>query len=104
MILAGTVQVAARRTGDWQLSNVDRPVADRIVAVVFVDLTGDEPGFYVVPAGWLREYVKQHYAESHPAGKARPVNPQSRHSTVQLERIKRWDREWRSYASVPTGQ
>ncbi len=51
MILAGTVQVAARRTGDWQLSNVDRPVADRVVAVVFVDLTGDEPGFYVVPAG-----------------------------------------------------
>jgi hypothetical protein len=70
-------------------------VVDDAAAVIFVDLTGDVPDFYIGPAQWVRSDVKSHFAtwlESR--GGVRPRNPESDHSTVELDRIRRWHQRW----------
>jgi hypothetical protein len=58
-----TVQVSFQRLPGsfWQL-NASRSVADPAVAVIFVDLTGTEPDFYIAPTKCVREDVKLHLA------------------------------------------
>lgn len=87
-----TVQVSSRRLpgSPWQV-NAHRPVVDDAVAVIFVDLTGDVPDFYIAPGPWVRADVKQHFAawlES--KGGTRPRNPDSDHAGVELDRIRQW--------------
>ncbi len=91
-----TAQVNSRRQpgSPWQF-NADRPVVDDAVAVIFVDLTGDAPDFYIAPGQWVRDDVKQHYAawlES--KGGTRPRNPGSDHAGVELDRIRQWHQRW----------
>lgn len=91
-----TAQVSSRRQpgSPWQVSAA-RPVVDDAVAVIFVDLVGDAPDFYVAPAQWVREDVKRHFAtwlES--KGGVRPRNPASDHAAIELDRIRQWHRRW----------
>ena len=91
-----TVQVSSRRQpgSPWQVSAA-HPVVDDAAAVIFVDLTGDVPDFYIAPAQWVRSDVKSHFAtwlESR--GGVRPRNPESDHSTVELDRIRQWHQRW----------
>jgi hypothetical protein len=91
-----TAQVNSRRQpgSPWQF-NADRPVVDDAVAVIFVDLTGNAPDFYIAPGQWVRDDVKQHHAawlES--KGGTRPRNPDSPHTAVELGRIQQWHQRW----------
>lgn len=91
-----TVQVSSRRLpgSPWQLS-ASRPVVEDAVAVIFVDLTGTEPDFYVAPAEWVREDVKVHFANwLESKGGTRPRNPDSDHTVVELDRIRQGHRRW----------
>lgn len=56
------VQVLSRRqlAAPWQ-SNASRPTVEDAQAVIFVDLTGDMPDFYVAPASWVQEDVRNHH-------------------------------------------
>jgi len=89
-------QVYSRRTpgSPWQ-PNLNRVVVDDAVAVIFVDLTGDHPEFYIAPAQWVRDEVERRHREflkSH--GGRRPRNPESPHTGVALDQISHWHRRW----------
>jgi hypothetical protein len=97
-----TVQVSSRRRpgSPWQFS-AGHPVVDDADAVIFVDLTGDAPDFYIAPGVWVRDDVKKHFAawlES--KGGERPRNPESDHAGVELGRIRQWHRRWDVLASA----
>lgn len=91
-----TVQILSRRQPEspWQ-TNVDQPTVEDAEAVIFVDLTGDTPDFYVAPASWVREDVRAHHAAwlAHVGG-TRPRNPGSDHTAIPLERIRQWHQRW----------
>jgi hypothetical protein len=91
-----TAQANSRRLpgSPWQLS-ASHPVVDDAVAVIFVDLTGTEPDFYIAPAQWVREDVKGQFANwLESRGGTRPRNPDSDHAGVELDRIRQWHRRW----------
>jgi hypothetical protein len=95
MILAGTVEVHARRSGSWQVSLPG--AAPGTAAVVFADMSGKQLQFYMVPAGPLRDGVMSRHAEAYPDGH-RVNNDDSPHAAVELEHIEKWGTDWRAYA------
>lgn len=89
-------QVSSRRQpgSPWQI-NLNRPVVEDAVAVIFVDLTGDYPDFYIAPAQWVRDDVKRHHdAWLESKGGVRPRNPAADHHAVELDRIRQWRQCW----------
>lgn len=89
-------QVNSRRQpgSPWQFS-INRVVIDDAVAVIFVDLTGDHPEFYIAPAQWVRDEVERHYRKwLESKGGTRPRNPASDHATLKLDQISQWHRRW----------
>jgi hypothetical protein len=89
-------QVSSRRApgSPWQF-NANRPVVQDAAAVIFVDLTGDYPDFYIAPAQWVRDDVKRHHeAWIESKGGVRPRNPASEHHALELDRIKQWHQRW----------
>ena len=89
-------QVNSRRLpgSPWQF-NINRIVVDDAAAVIFVDLTGDHPDFYVAPAQWVREEVQRGYDQwLKSKGGTRPRNPASNHATLELDQISHWHRRW----------
>lgn len=100
MILARTVKVKARRgDGVWVFSDYTR-AASGVSAVVFADLSGDRPAFYVAPAAELDRDVTSRYKQVFPNQEDRPRNPASRNCTVSLADIEKWGPDWRG-AYVP---
>jgi hypothetical protein len=90
------VQVLSRRqpAAPWQ-SSADRPTVEDAQAVIFVDLTGDTPDFYVAPASWVQEDVRTHHeAWLASVGGTRPRNPESDHTAIPEERLRRWHQRW----------
>lgn len=86
-------QVNSRRLpgSPWQF-NINRIVVDDAAAVIFVDLTGDHPDFYIAPAQWVRDEVQRRYDQwLESKGGTRPRNPASGHATLELDQISRWD-------------
>lgn len=91
-----TAQVNSRRRpgSPWQFSAA-RPVVDDAAVVIFVDLTGDAPDFYIAPAQWVRDDVKWHFdAWLQSKGGVRPRNPDSDHAGVHIDRIRQWHQRW----------
>jgi hypothetical protein len=89
------VQVPAQRAGAWQVSDVARPLADDTDAVIFVDLSGDAPDFYVVSADWVRQDVARHHREFlDRVGGTRPRNPNSTHHAIDVARVAEWHQRW----------
>jgi hypothetical protein len=89
-------QVNSRRQpgSPWQF-NLNRVVVEDAVAVIFVDLTGDHPEFYIAPAQWVRDEAKRHFDEwLESKGGRRPRNPESTHCTLELDHIRHWHRRW----------
>lgn len=89
-------QVNSRRLpgSPWQFS-INRIVVDDAAAVIFVDLTGDHPDFYIAPAQWVRDEVQRRYDRwLETKGGTRPRNPASDHATLELDQISRWHRRW----------
>lgn len=99
MILANTVEVHARRSGSWQVSLPG--AAPGTAAVVFADMSGRQPQFYVVPARALRAGVMRRHAEAYPTGH-RVRNDDSLHAAVELEHIEKWGADWRAYVGADT--
>jgi hypothetical protein len=90
------VQVLSRRQSGspWQ-ADVEQPTVEDAEAVVFVDLTGEAPDFYVAPAAWVREDVRTHHAAwLVRVGGTRPRNPGSDHTAIPVERIQQWRHRW----------
>ena len=93
------VQVFTRRSGDWQ-PNALHPIADDTDGVVFLDLAGDAPQFYVTTGDWLRDDVEKHhgaYLAAH--GGTRRDNPASRHHKVTAQRVAAWRDRWDALAA-----
>lgn len=100
------MQVSSRRQpgSPWQL-RADHPVVEDAAAVIFVDVTGETPDFYIAPGPWVRDDVKRHFAawlES--KGGTRPRNPGSDHAGVALDRIRQWHRRWDILASTSANE
>lgn len=90
------VQIIARRQpgSPWQ-TYASRPTIEDADAVIFVDLTGETPDFYVAPASWVREDVRTHHeAWLASVGGARPRNPDSDHTAIRVERLQLWHQRW----------
>jgi hypothetical protein len=90
------VQILSRRqpASPWQTS-VDRPTVEDAQVVIFVDLTGEAPDFYVAPASWVAEDVRaQHEAWLAAIGGARPRNPESEQAAIPVERLQQWHQRW----------
>ncbi|MET7400415.1 hypothetical protein ABZS66_43705 [Dactylosporangium sp. NPDC005572] len=91
-----TVQVLSRRQAGspWQ-ANVNAPTVDGAHAVIFVDLTGDAPDYFVAPASWVEHDVRTHHAAwLASVGGTRPRNPTSDHTAIPVERIQQWQQRW----------
>jgi hypothetical protein len=62
---------------------------------VLVDLAGESPDYFVVPAPWLESDVCAHFgdwlAES---GGKRPRNPASRDWSIEPSRVEQWRNRW----------
>ncbi|SFR05186.1 hypothetical protein SAMN04488564_102714 [Lentzea waywayandensis] len=88
------VQVFGKRSDEWQLSDALKPLAPDTDAVVFVDLEGEHPEFYPVPADWFRHDVERRYTEYLARVGTRPKNPDSRHYAVPPSHVVRWWDKW----------
>ena len=91
-----TVQVLSRRQAGppWQ-AKVSAPTVENAHAVIFVDLTGETPDFYLAPADWVDRDVRQHHdAWLASVGGERPRNPASDHTVITVERIGQWHQRW----------
>ncbi|SRR6266511_1992517 len=87
------VHVAAK--GSWQISNVDRFLEGTIDRIVLVDITGKVPEFYVVGGDRLRSIVKRHHDRFlERVGGTRPRNPESKHTRIQPDLVRRWRNRW----------
>jgi hypothetical protein len=90
-------QVNSRRApgSPWQFS-LNRIVVVDAVAVIFVDLTGDHPEFYIAPAQWVRDTVNQQHNEwlDSKDDRRRPRTPESDHTKLALDHIRDWHRRW----------
>ena len=88
-------QVLSKRTAVWQVTNWSRPLEDDTHAVILVDLQGDQPDFFVVPADWFGEDIRQHHeAFLSEHGGTRPRSPDSAHHKVEMPRVTEWHAKW----------
>jgi len=86
-------QVAGQ--GAWQIENFETYLAGTIGAVVLVDVTGERPGFFVVPGDELRNLVRQRHDEFLTrVGGTRPRNPDSKHARIDPSDVQRWKDRW----------
>jgi hypothetical protein len=91
-----TVQVLSRRQpgSPWQ-ANVNTPTVEGAHAVIFVDLTGEMPDYFIAPAAWVEQDVSVHHAAwLASVGGSRPRNPTSDHTAISVDRIQQWHRRW----------
>ncbi len=88
------VQVAAK--GAWQIEDVDKYTSATIEHVVLVDLTDGLREFYICPGDSLRSDVRKRYDQFLASkGGMRPRNPDSKHSAIYPEQVRKWRNRWR---------
>lgn len=81
--------------GAWQISNVDKFLGATTARVVFVDLTGTVPEFFILDGDRARAIVKRHHeAFLKRVGGVRPRNPESKHVAVRRDLVQRWRNRW----------
>jgi hypothetical protein len=87
------VHVATK--GAWQIANVDRFVSATTPRVIFVDLTGTVPEFFILHGDSARNTVKRHHETFlSRVGGVRPRNPKSKHAAVRRDQIQRGRNRW----------
>jgi hypothetical protein len=87
------VHVATK--GAWQISNIDKFLGASTSRVVFVDLTGTVPEFFILEGDRARAVVKRHHdSYMERVGGIRPRNPKSKHAAVRRDHIQRWRNRW----------
>lgn len=88
------VQVAAK--GAWQIDDVDKYTSATIEDVVLVDITDGLREFYICPGDVLRSDVrKRHDQFLASKGGTRPRNPDSKHSAIYPEQVRKWRNGWK---------
>lgn len=88
------VQVTARRTGEWQVTDATRPLASDTDILILVDFIPDAPEFYPIPADWFRRDVAERYAAFMQRVGIRPRNPDSKHHGVHTADVAQWHDRW----------
>jgi hypothetical protein len=87
------VHVATK--GNWQIADVDKFVNAKTPRVIFVDLTGTVPEFFIADGDRVRASVRrQHEAYLKRVGGVRPRNPNSKHAAVRGDLVQRWRNRW----------
>jgi hypothetical protein len=87
------VQAAAQ--GTWQIADVDAYTSGTFEHAVLVDLTDDRRDIYICPGDALRADVRgRHDAFLAEHGGQRPRNPDSKHSAIKPEQVRRWHNDW----------
>lgn len=87
------VQVAAK--GAWQIEDVDKYTSATIEHIVLVDLTEGLREFYICPGDLLRRDVRERYDHFLTSkGGTRPRNPDSRHSAIYPEQVRKSRNGW----------
>jgi hypothetical protein len=87
------VQVAAK--GARQIEDVDKYTSATIEHIVLVDLTDGLREFYICPGDLLRRDVRERYDQFLTSkGGTRPRNPDSRHSAIYPEQVRKWRNGW----------
>jgi ribosome modulation factor len=88
------VQVAAK--GAWQIDDVDNYTSATIEDVVRVDITDGLREFYICPGDLLRSDVrKRHDQFLASKGGTRRRNPDSKHSAIYPEQVRKWRNGWK---------
>jgi hypothetical protein len=83
-------QVQAAAKGSWQIADVDKYIAATIERVVLVDLTDGLREFYICPGDALRSDVRRRHEQFLTSkGGTRPRNPDSRHSAIYPEHVRK---------------
>lgn len=92
------VQVAGK--GAWQIDDVDKYTSATIALVVLVDVTDGLREFYICPGDKLRADVrKRHDDYVASRGGSRPRNPNSKHSAIYPEQVRKWRNRWTHFSS-----
>ncbi|MFA7407391.1 MAG: hypothetical protein WCY93_06070 [Anaerolineaceae bacterium] len=95
------LRVKTKRVGSWQSSIMDcqpmMPKSDELNFWVFVNLGNydEHPKFWVVPDWWIKNNIylaHQEYLNRH--GGTRPVNPDSKHHSIDESRLYEWQNRW----------
>lgn len=91
------VQVAAK--GAWQIENVDKYTSATIERIVLVDITDGLREFYICPGDALRSDVRERYDQFvRSKGGIRPRNPESKHSAIYPDQVRKWFSNWSQFA------
>jgi hypothetical protein len=80
---------SSRSKPGWQISDWDSPVPAATSLAVYVDTTGTEPAFYVIPARALNEIM---CGKRRPG--PRPVTPDSRHCVLTVDDLAPYRDGW----------
>ena len=94
-----TAQVQVAAQGAWMIENVDKYTSGTIEHIVLVDLTDGLREFYICPGDQLRGDVrKRHDQFLASQGGTRPRNPDSKHTAIAPEQVRKWRNGWRRLA------
>lgn len=97
--LKAQVQVAAK--GAWQIDDVDRYTSATIEHIILVDLTDGLREFYICPGDKLRAEVRKRLDDFVAAkGGQRPRSPDSKHSAIYPEQVRKWRNGWKRLAKA----
>jgi hypothetical protein len=98
------IRVKTKTRGNWHATinesasagERDRTDNDRFWVLVDLGPTGAGPTkYFVMPDGWIRRHIKEHYdwwLEIH--GGRRPVTPGSPHVAIEPQAIEEWQDAW----------
>jgi hypothetical protein len=88
-------EVRVATTGTWQIANVDRFLSATTPRVVFVDLSGTVPDFFILDGDGARATVKRHHEEFLTrVGGVRPRNPHSKHAALKRDHVQHGLDRW----------
>lgn len=93
------IQVKTKTGRDWQTSTAHGrhrdPEDDSTRFWILVDLSGEAPGYYVVPEWWMQADIQaehDRYLARHGGQRAR--TPGSTHHAIAVRRVEQWRDRW----------
>lgn len=99
---SGLVEINGRRAevhvktkGSWQIGNINKFVEATTERVVFVELTGAGPEFFILDGNRARAIIRRNHEQwLERVGGVRPRTPDSKHSAVRPDHIQSWRNRW----------
>ena len=88
-------EVHVKTKGAWQIANLDRFAEGSTGRVVFVDLSGTVPEFFILNGEQARAMVRRDFEQwLAGVGGRRPRTPGSKHTAFGVDRVQRWRNRW----------